>query len=112
MCVHVVVCTSVRNVAQILSDRHQPVGEEGPIQEPPLTRRLRCGALSRRVSISARARGCGGFLSNINGFLCPDLPPPGSTESLVVENSFKGSKYEFGSIGLALYSGLFAYGGW
>ncbi|TNN01003.1 hypothetical protein fugu_012249 [Takifugu bimaculatus] len=36
----------------------------------------------------------------------------GSTESLVVENSFKGSKYEFGSIGLALYSGLFAYGGW
>uniref|UniRef100_A0A8D0AYH2 Solute carrier family 7 member 5 n=2 Tax=Sander lucioperca TaxID=283035 RepID=A0A8D0AYH2_SANLU len=36
----------------------------------------------------------------------------GSTDRLLPENSFKGSKYEFGSIGLALYSGLFAYGGW
>uniref|UniRef100_A0A3Q3QBC5 Solute carrier family 7 member 5 n=1 Tax=Monopterus albus TaxID=43700 RepID=A0A3Q3QBC5_MONAL len=34
------------------------------------------------------------------------------TDGLLPENSFKGSKYEFGSIGLALYSGLFAYGGW
>uniref|UniRef100_A0A671UT02 Solute carrier family 7 member 5 n=1 Tax=Sparus aurata TaxID=8175 RepID=A0A671UT02_SPAAU len=33
-------------------------------------------------------------------------------DGLLPENSFKGSKYEFGSIGLALYSGLFAYGGW
>uniref|UniRef100_A0A3Q4GPU7 Solute carrier family 7 member 5 n=1 Tax=Neolamprologus brichardi TaxID=32507 RepID=A0A3Q4GPU7_NEOBR len=32
-------------------------------------------------------------------------------QGLLPENSFKGSKYEFGSIGLALYSGLFAYGG-
>lgn len=37
---------------------------------------------------------------------------PGETDGLLPENSFKGSKYEFGSIGLALYSGLFAYGGW
>ncbi|XP_041853365.1 large neutral amino acids transporter small subunit 1 [Melanotaenia boesemani] len=36
----------------------------------------------------------------------------GDTDDLLPENSFKGSKYEFGSIGLALYSGLFAYGGW
>uniref|UniRef100_A0A3Q3MIC7 Solute carrier family 7 member 5 n=1 Tax=Mastacembelus armatus TaxID=205130 RepID=A0A3Q3MIC7_9TELE len=36
----------------------------------------------------------------------------GGTDDLLPENSFKGSKYEFGSIGLALYSGLFAYGGW
>ncbi|XP_010791388.1 large neutral amino acids transporter small subunit 1-like, partial [Notothenia coriiceps] len=34
------------------------------------------------------------------------------TDGLLPENSFEGSKYEFGSIGLALYSGLFAYGGW
>ncbi|TNN54995.1 Large neutral amino acids transporter small subunit 1 [Liparis tanakae] len=33
-------------------------------------------------------------------------------DRLLPENSFEGSKYEFGSIGLALYSGLFAYGGW
>ncbi|XP_035520694.1 large neutral amino acids transporter small subunit 1-like [Morone saxatilis] len=36
----------------------------------------------------------------------------GGTDGLLPENSFKGSKYEFGSLGLALYSGLFAYGGW
>ncbi|XP_062246635.1 large neutral amino acids transporter small subunit 1 [Platichthys flesus] len=36
----------------------------------------------------------------------------GDTEGLLPENSFEGSKYEFGSLGLALYSGLFAYGGW
>ncbi|XP_060892242.1 large neutral amino acids transporter small subunit 1 [Labrus mixtus] len=36
----------------------------------------------------------------------------GDTDRLLPENSFKGSKYEFGSLGLALYSGLFAYGGW
>ncbi|XP_051916870.1 large neutral amino acids transporter small subunit 1 [Hippocampus zosterae] len=36
----------------------------------------------------------------------------GGTDSLLPENSFEGSKYEFGNIGLALYSGLFAYGGW
>uniref|UniRef100_A0A3B3C386 Solute carrier family 7 member 5 n=1 Tax=Oryzias melastigma TaxID=30732 RepID=A0A3B3C386_ORYME len=36
----------------------------------------------------------------------------GDTEELLPENSFKGSNYEFGNIGLALYSGLFAYGGW
>ncbi|XP_047451953.1 large neutral amino acids transporter small subunit 1 [Mugil cephalus] len=36
----------------------------------------------------------------------------GETEDLLPENSFKGSKKDFGSIGLALYSGLFAYGGW
>lgn len=40
------------------------------------------------------------------------LSSPGDTAGLLPENSFKGSKYEFGSIGLALYSGLFAYGGW
>ncbi|XP_017259802.1 large neutral amino acids transporter small subunit 1 [Kryptolebias marmoratus] len=36
----------------------------------------------------------------------------GETDGLLPENSFKNSKYDFGSIGLALYSGLFAYGGW
>ncbi|XP_059190835.1 large neutral amino acids transporter small subunit 1 [Centropristis striata] len=36
----------------------------------------------------------------------------GGVDRLLPENSFEGSKYEFGSIGLALYSGLFAYGGW
>ncbi|XP_029992787.1 large neutral amino acids transporter small subunit 1-like [Sphaeramia orbicularis] len=36
----------------------------------------------------------------------------GGTDRLLPENAFEGSKYEFGSIGLALYSGLFAYGGW
>ncbi|XP_072242797.1 large neutral amino acids transporter small subunit 1 [Leuresthes tenuis] len=36
----------------------------------------------------------------------------GDTDRLLPENSFKGSNYEFGNIGLALYSGLFAYGGW
>ncbi|MEQ2236868.1 Large neutral amino acids transporter small subunit 1, partial [Ilyodon furcidens] len=35
----------------------------------------------------------------------------GGTDELLPENSFKGSNYEFGNIGLALYSGLFAYGG-
>ncbi|XP_067090621.1 large neutral amino acids transporter small subunit 1 [Osmerus mordax] len=36
----------------------------------------------------------------------------GDTVYLLPENSFKGSKSDFGNIGLALYSGLFAYGGW
>ncbi|XP_055365509.1 large neutral amino acids transporter small subunit 1 isoform X2 [Betta splendens] len=36
----------------------------------------------------------------------------GDTEGLLPQNSFEGSKYDFGNIGLALYSGLFAYGGW
>ncbi|KAM8860428.1 large neutral amino acids transporter small subunit 1 [Synchiropus picturatus] len=36
----------------------------------------------------------------------------GKTDRLLPENSFEGSKYEFGNLGLAFYSGLFAYGGW
>ncbi|KPP61575.1 hypothetical protein Z043_120309, partial [Scleropages formosus] len=36
----------------------------------------------------------------------------GETEGLLPENAFKGSNSDFGNIGLALYSGLFAYGGW
>ncbi|XP_068595677.1 large neutral amino acids transporter small subunit 1 [Brachionichthys hirsutus] len=36
----------------------------------------------------------------------------GETEGLLPQNSFTSSKYDFGNIGLALYSGLFAYGGW
>ncbi|KAA8590547.1 hypothetical protein FQN60_017394 [Etheostoma spectabile] len=41
-----------------------------------------------------------------------DIANARNTDRLLPENSFEGSKYEFGSIGLALYSGLFAYGGW
>lgn len=36
----------------------------------------------------------------------------GDTDGLLPENSFKNTKSDFGNIGLALYSGLFAYGGW
>lgn len=36
----------------------------------------------------------------------------GDTTDLLPENSFKGTNTDFGNIGLALYSGLFAYGGW
>ncbi|KAG7473201.1 hypothetical protein MATL_G00093070 [Megalops atlanticus] len=36
----------------------------------------------------------------------------GDTDGLLPENSFEGSKSDFGNIGLALYSGLFASGGW
>lgn len=47
---------------------------------------------------------------NLSPFL--SLSSPGETDGLLPENSFEGSNYEFGNIGLALYSGLFAYGGW
>lgn len=36
----------------------------------------------------------------------------GDTTDLLPENSFKGTNTDVGKIGLALYSGLFAYGGW
>uniref|UniRef100_A0A8C4X768 Solute carrier family 7 member 5 n=1 Tax=Erpetoichthys calabaricus TaxID=27687 RepID=A0A8C4X768_ERPCA len=36
----------------------------------------------------------------------------GDIENLRLENSFKESSADMGRIGLALYSGLFAYGGW
>ncbi|KAM6927139.1 large neutral amino acids transporter small subunit 1 [Lycodopsis pacificus] len=36
----------------------------------------------------------------------------GGVDRLLPENSFEGSRYEFGSLGMSLYSGLFAYGGW
>ncbi|MBN3290259.1 LAT1 protein, partial [Polypterus senegalus] len=36
----------------------------------------------------------------------------GDIENLRLENSFKDSSADMGRIGLALYSGLFAYGGW
>ncbi|XP_075898989.1 large neutral amino acids transporter small subunit 1 [Nelusetta ayraudi] len=36
----------------------------------------------------------------------------GEAVHLLPENAFTGSKYDFGQVGLALYSGLFAYGGW
>ncbi|XP_041125441.1 large neutral amino acids transporter small subunit 1 [Polyodon spathula] len=36
----------------------------------------------------------------------------GDTEYLLPENSFKDTNTDIGKIGLALYSGLFAYGGW
>lgn len=52
------------------------------------------------------------FLLLTQFFFFSFCPSPGDTDGLLPENSFKGSKYEFGNIGLALYSGLFAYGGW
>ncbi|XP_030623562.1 large neutral amino acids transporter small subunit 1 isoform X1 [Chanos chanos] len=36
----------------------------------------------------------------------------GDTTGLLPENAFEGTEWNFGNIGLALYSGLFAYGGW
>eukprot|EP00063_Salmo_salar_P057277 XP_014032112.1 PREDICTED: large neutral amino acids transporter small subunit 1-like [Salmo salar] len=36
----------------------------------------------------------------------------GGTERLWPENAFEGTRTDVGSFGLALYSGLFAYGGW
>lgn len=36
----------------------------------------------------------------------------GDVEGLRPENAFEGTSTNFGEIGLALYSGLFAYGGW
>ncbi|MGH0115196.1 UNVERIFIED_CONTAM: hypothetical protein FKN15_070716 [Acipenser sinensis] len=36
----------------------------------------------------------------------------GDTEYLLPENAFKDTNTDIGKIGLALYSGLFAYGGW
>nr|XP_046189795.1 large neutral amino acids transporter small subunit 1-like [Oncorhynchus gorbuscha] len=36
----------------------------------------------------------------------------GGTESLCPENAFEGTRTDVGSFGLALYSGMFAYGGW
>ncbi|CDQ86515.1 unnamed protein product [Oncorhynchus mykiss] len=53
--------------------------------------------------------------ANVNfGLTFPILSSllPGDTVNLLPENSFKNSNYDFGNIGLALYSGLFAYGGW
>lgn len=44
--------------------------------------------------------------------LCVCVCFVGDTASLKPENSFKGTNSDFGNIGLALYSGLFAYGGW
>ncbi|XP_042157396.1 large neutral amino acids transporter small subunit 1 isoform X1 [Oncorhynchus tshawytscha] len=62
------------------------------------------------------------FLSSKQQPHSPPLHPHGSssgriqtdgdTVNLLPENSFKNSNYDFGNIGLALYSGLFAYGGW
>lgn len=100
MCVRVVVRTSARNVPQILSDQHSMSERERwgpwvtliktfrPSLPPPPPQKRPCGA---HLSLSSSS---------------------GDTDRLLAENSFKGSKYEVGSIGLALYSGLFAYGGW
>lgn len=65
------------------------------------------------------------MFTNIISLPCPPRPlptrpslsplsprPPGESEHLLPENAFTGSKYDFGQVGLALYSGLFAYGGW
>lgn len=38
--------------------------------------------------------------------------PAGDVTNLKPEHSFEGTKLEVGNIVLALYSGLFAYGGW
>lgn len=38
--------------------------------------------------------------------------PAGDVSNLTPQHSFEGTKVEVGNIVLALYSGLFAYGGW
>lgn len=40
------------------------------------------------------------------------LFPAGDVSNLAPEHSFEGTKVDVGNIVLALYSGLFAYGGW
>lgn len=54
-----------------------------------------------QVSLGFRARGT-------ERGLCP----AGDVENLTPEKSFEGTKVGVGNIVLALYSGLFAYGGW
>lgn len=39
-------------------------------------------------------------------------PLPGDVSNLDPKFSFEGTKLDVGNIVLALYSGLFAYGGW
>lgn len=46
-----------------------------------------------------------------NSFLSV-CPLPGDVANLDPKSSFEGTKLDVGNIVLALYSGLFAYGGW
>lgn len=46
-----------------------------------------------------------------NSFLSA-CPLPGDVANLDPKSSFEGTKLDVGNIVLALYSGLFAYGGW
>lgn len=147
MCVHVVVCTSIRNVAQILSNQHRHVGGGGaviqisfihpvsliktaPSLPPPPSSRAAVrpivgyasALMALLISITVehtdrqtdkwmRAFFCSSLITVFHSFLFPPSSA-GETDRLLAENSFQGSKYDAGSMGLALYSGLFAYGGW
>lgn len=66
--------------------------------------------------INPKAALASGFLWRPLGFRARGtergLCPAGDVENLTPEKSFKGTKVDVGNIVLALYSGLFAYGGW
>lgn len=59
---------------------------------------------------STRVQQCDHRVSGINPFLL--FSSVGDVTSLTPEHSFENTKVGVGNIVLALYSGLFAYGGW
>lgn len=71
-----------------------------------------CKAVTR--SSDGQARCCWDLLGLV---MCPDrrtflCPVPGDVSNLDPKHSFEGTNLDVGNIVLALYSGLFAYGGW